>query len=227
MAYYSVAASSSFSPACVVLSAALVVKESCLSSSFVQTGSRQLENGLLPLSVKEFSSSSTRRNWISRNSAKQRDDILVASADTVSTERGKFPLQHILEAQQFDTQLLNSIFQVAREMEEVERNSEGSQVLKGYLMATLFYEPSTRTRLSFESAMKRLGGEVLTTENAREFSSAAKGETLEGRSVGLNSSLLSVLKNCSSEFLEEAIGFLLVFCFDTTSTRWNVACNPA
>ncbi|CAK9859002.1 unnamed protein product [Sphagnum jensenii] len=64
-------------------------------------------------------------------------------------------------------------------MEEVERNSEGSQVLKGYLMATLFYEPSTRTRLSFESAMKRLGGEVLTTENAREFSSAAKGETLE------------------------------------------------
>ncbi|KAH9577017.1 hypothetical protein CY35_01G193000 [Sphagnum magellanicum] len=179
MAYYSVAASSSFSPACVVLSAALVVKESCLSSSFVQTGSRQLENGLLPLSVKEFSSSSTRRNWISRNSAKQRDDILVASADTVSTERGKFPLQHILEAQQFDTQLLNSIFQVAREMEEVERNSEGSQVLKGYLMATLFYEPSTRTRLSFESAMKRLGGEVLTTENAREFSSAAKGETLE------------------------------------------------
>ncbi|KAL6999222.1 aspartate carbamoyltransferase [Sarracenia purpurea var. burkii] len=49
-------------------------------------------------------------------------------------------------------------------------------------MATLFYEPCTRTRLSFESAMKRLGGEVLTTENAREFSSAAKGETLEGYS---------------------------------------------
>jgi aspartate carbamoyltransferase catalytic subunit len=47
-------------------------------------------------------------------------------------------------------------------------------------MATLFYEPSTRTRLSFEAAMRRLGGEVLTTENAREFSSAAKGETLEG-----------------------------------------------
>ncbi|CAI5980970.1 unnamed protein product [Closterium sp. NIES-65] len=53
-----------------------------------------------------------------------------------------------------------------------------SNMLRGYLMATLFYEPSTRTRLSFESAMKRLGGEVLTTENAREFSSAAKGESL-------------------------------------------------
>nr|GMC52815.1 aspartate carbamoyltransferase 2, chloroplastic-like [Ipomoea batatas] len=64
-------------------------------------------------------------------------------------------------------------------MENVEKGSPGSQMLKGYLMATLFYEPSTRTRLSFESAMKRLGGEVLTTENAREFSSTAKGETLE------------------------------------------------
>jgi aspartate carbamoyltransferase catalytic subunit len=46
-------------------------------------------------------------------------------------------------------------------------------------MASLFYEPSTRTRFSFESAMLRLGGSSLSTENAREFSSKAKGETLE------------------------------------------------
>jgi hypothetical protein len=88
----------------------------------------------------------------------------------------------VIEAQQFDRDSLNEIFEVAREMEAVERSSHGapSRVLEGYLMATLFYEPSTRTRLSFEAAMRRLGGEVLTTENAREFSSAAKGETLEG-----------------------------------------------
>lgn len=91
----------------------------------------------------------------------------------------KFQLDDVIEAQQFDREILNAIFKVAHEMEKVEKNSPGSQILKGYLMATLFYEPSTRTRLSFESAMKRLGGEVLTTENAREFSSAAKGETLE------------------------------------------------
>lgn len=97
-----------------------------------------------------------------------------------------FPLQDVLEAQQFDRELLTSIFEVAREMEDVKRGSSGAQQLNGFLMATLFYEPSTRTRLSFESAMKRLGGEVLTTENAREFSSAAKGETLEGQFVSFS-----------------------------------------
>lgn len=53
------------------------------------------------------------------------------------------------------------------------------QPLRGRILATLFYEPSTRTRLSFEAAMLRLGGGVVSTENAREFSSAAKGENIE------------------------------------------------
>ncbi|MHB8648352.1 MAG: aspartate carbamoyltransferase [Thermomicrobiales bacterium] len=53
------------------------------------------------------------------------------------------------------------------------------QPLAGRVLATLFYEPSTRTRLSFEAAMLRLGGGVISTENAREFSSAAKGENIE------------------------------------------------
>jgi aspartate carbamoyltransferase catalytic subunit len=94
-------------------------------------------------------------------------------------------IRDVVEAQQFDRDTLDEISEVAREMEAVERDSHSSpsRLLEGYLMATLFYEPSTRTRLSFECAMRRLGGGggggVLTTENAREFS-AAKGETLEG-----------------------------------------------
>ncbi|MEW6749826.1 MAG: aspartate carbamoyltransferase [Candidatus Latescibacterota bacterium] len=87
-------------------------------------------------------------------------------------------LFHVVEAQQFDSDLLSAIFATAREMEQVVQHY-GSSILNRRVMATLFYEPSTRTRLSFESAMVRLGGWVLTTESAREFSSAAKGETLE------------------------------------------------
>ncbi|MFS7946467.1 putative aspartate carbamoyltransferase [Helianthus anomalus] len=86
-------------------------------------------------------------------------------------------LDDVIEAQHFDREILSAIFEVAREMETIEKKSCGNQILKVFLVATLFYEPSTRIRLSFESAMKRLGGEVLTTENAREFSSAAKGDT--------------------------------------------------
>ncbi|XP_022037010.1 aspartate carbamoyltransferase, chloroplastic [Helianthus annuus] len=69
-------------------------------------------------------------------------------------------------------------------MEMIEKKLRANQILKGFLMATSFYEPSTRIRLSFESAMKRLGGKVLTTENARDFSSAAKGEIHEDYCTG-------------------------------------------
>jgi aspartate carbamoyltransferase catalytic subunit len=50
---------------------------------------------------------------------------------------------------------------------------------RGRVMATLFYEPSTRTRLSFESAAQRLGLSLISTENAGSSSSAVKGESIE------------------------------------------------
>jgi aspartate carbamoyltransferase catalytic subunit len=62
-------------------------------------------------------------------------------------------------------------------MEEVVKNG-GSDLLKGKILASLFYEPSTRTRLSFEAAMLRLGGEVISAEGI-QFSSLYKGETIE------------------------------------------------
>jgi aspartate carbamoyltransferase catalytic subunit len=87
-------------------------------------------------------------------------------------------LSHVVESQQFDRPLLERVFAVATEMESVVA-SGGSDELRGRIMASLFYEPSTRTRLSFEAAMIRLGGEVIGTESAGQFSSVAKGETLE------------------------------------------------
>ena len=90
-----------------------------------------------------------------------------------------FALKHVVESQQFDRELLESVFRTADEMKkDLYGQRRLAKALDGKIMASLFYEPSTRTRFSFESAMRRLGGSVITTENAREFSSAAKGESL-------------------------------------------------
>jgi aspartate carbamoyltransferase catalytic subunit len=84
-------------------------------------------------------------------------------------------IRHIIESQQFDRAFLTELFQRAEEL-----HAKGwSGDLNRVVLASLFYEPSTRTRFSFEAAMHRLGGHVVTTENAREFSSFAKGESLE------------------------------------------------
>ncbi|HVY72640.1 MAG TPA: aspartate carbamoyltransferase [Candidatus Paceibacterota bacterium] len=83
-------------------------------------------------------------------------------------------MRHIIESQQFHRELLGDLFTEATKLETAKDES-----MRGKILASLFYEPSTRTRLSFESAMQRLGGMVISTENAKEFSSAAKGETLE------------------------------------------------
>jgi aspartate carbamoyltransferase catalytic subunit len=88
-------------------------------------------------------------------------------------------LHHILESGQFnDNKILDSLFREASRLEDLAGRGELPQTMRGRVMATLFYEPSTRTRLSFESAMKRLGGSVIGTDDASRFSSAVKGESL-------------------------------------------------
>jgi aspartate carbamoyltransferase catalytic subunit len=87
-------------------------------------------------------------------------------------------LHHVIEAQQFDLATLSRLFEVTQRMEQVVAQG-GVGDFQNRVMAALFYEPSTRTRFSFEAAMQRLGGRVISTENASEFSSVAKGETLE------------------------------------------------
>lgn len=86
-------------------------------------------------------------------------------------------LESVVESQQFDRQTLDVVFSTADEMAANYPRYE--EILRDKIMVVLFYEPSTRTRMSFESAMKRLGGRVIGTESARLFSSKSKGESLE------------------------------------------------
>jgi aspartate carbamoyltransferase catalytic subunit len=87
-------------------------------------------------------------------------------------------LKHVVESQQFTVPLLMELFDRTRQMEKVVARG-GTQDYARKVMASLFYEPSTRTRFSFEAAMYRLGGRVLSTEHARVFSSEIEGEQLE------------------------------------------------
>jgi aspartate carbamoyltransferase catalytic subunit len=87
-------------------------------------------------------------------------------------------LRHVVESQQFTVPLLMELFVRANEMDKILRRG-GTKDYEKKIMATLFYRPSTRTRFSFEAAIHRLGGSVLSTETAREFSSEVTGEQLE------------------------------------------------
>lgn len=89
-------------------------------------------------------------------------------------------LRHIISAAELIAQggLLEELFRVAREFEAADKERRLPDPLRGRILAALFYEPSTRTRFSFEAAMQKLGGGVLSAENALVNSSASKGETI-------------------------------------------------
>lgn len=84
-------------------------------------------------------------------------------------------MQHILTADQFTRKELLALFQQALKLQKAKKLP---QSMRGKILATVFFEPSTRTRLSFETAMLRLGGQVISIPNI-ETSSMNKGETLE------------------------------------------------
>ncbi len=86
---------------------------------------------------------------------------------------GSFKQRDIISIRHFHKEELLYILDLARQMEQ----ADYSDILKGKVLASLFFEPSTRTRLSFESAMKRLGGLVIGFSEPG-ITSAAKGESL-------------------------------------------------
>lgn len=90
---------------------------------------------------------------------------------------GRFYGKDILSVKQFSRADLEYIFGVAHEMREMVERIGTFDLLKGKILANLFYEPSTRTSSSFTSAMERLGGSVIPINEVR-YSSVAKGESL-------------------------------------------------
>ena len=86
-----------------------------------------------------------------------------------------FAGRDIISIKDFSREEIDYILKVASKMEPIAKT--GSEMLKGKILATLFFEPSTRTRLSFESAMHRLGGSTIGFAEA-EIASVKKGENL-------------------------------------------------
>lgn len=83
--------------------------------------------------------------------------------------------RNLVKSEDFSVEEIDQILSLSQNI--IENPSKYSRVCEGKLLATLFYEPSTRTRLSFEAAMKRLGGEIIGFSEPNS-SSVAKGESL-------------------------------------------------
>ncbi|MBP1910580.1 aspartate carbamoyltransferase [Methanolobus bombayensis] len=89
----------------------------------------------------------------------------------------KFKDQPVISMREFSREMIDHILTAAEKMEPIARGEQRSDLLSGKILAVLFFEPSTRTRMSFETAMLRLGGDVLNLGSV-DASSIAKGETL-------------------------------------------------
>ncbi|NPE29648.1 aspartate carbamoyltransferase [Methanococcoides sp. SA1] len=84
---------------------------------------------------------------------------------------------HIISMKSFSRDMIDHVLNTAEMLEPIARDKTKSDILKGKVLGVLFFEPSTRTRMSFETAMMRLGGDVLSLGSV-DASSIAKGETL-------------------------------------------------
>jgi aspartate carbamoyltransferase catalytic subunit len=86
-------------------------------------------------------------------------------------------MRHVISVQDFSTEEIIDLLDRAEKMVKIARGEAVSDLLRGKVLACIFYEPSTRTRLSFETAMQRLGGGVIGFAGT-EATSVVKGETL-------------------------------------------------
>lgn len=85
--------------------------------------------------------------------------------------------KNIISIRDLNKEYIETILSKAEEMEEVLNNNQSLDIMKGKSLANLFFEPSTRTKFSFNAAMQKLGGQVINLEDV-DSSSIAKGESL-------------------------------------------------
>lgn len=124
---------------------------------------------------------------------------LIQRKEAVMADHRTIP--HCIRSQSFSRRRLEDLFATA----EALRNGMKKHCMSDRILVSLFYEPSTRTRLSFESAAIRLGGRIIGTENAAEFSSVIKGESLEDsiRIIGAYGDVI-VLRHTQDDAAERA-----------------------
>jgi len=91
---------------------------------------------------------------------------------------GNFKGKDILSINQFSPKDMQKVFSVAKKMKKMVVNHTPSNLLAGYVVGLIFFEPSTRTFSSFSSAAKRLGAATVEHQNPLQTSSVTKGETL-------------------------------------------------
>ena len=84
-------------------------------------------------------------------------------------------MRSLIDIQELSTTEINELIEVASDI--IDNGAKYSEACRGKKLATLFFEPSTRTRLSFEAAMYELGGNVISVSSA-DSSSASKGESV-------------------------------------------------
>ena len=100
-------------------------------------------------------------------------------------------MKHVIDIKDLSIEEIDDMIEVAKDI--IANNEKYSHICDNKILATLFFEPSTRTRLSFESAMMRLGGKVLGFSEASS-SSVSKGETVADtiRVVGCYSDIIAM-----------------------------------
>lgn len=99
--------------------------------------------------------------------------------DKIAKIESNFKGKDILSLDQFDIPSIMKLFSYVPQMAQITKASASSDILKGHIVTLIFYEPSSRTFGSFSSAIKQLGGQTVEILSPQNFSSVAKGETLE------------------------------------------------